>query len=135
MNDATLMHTLSIGEVAQRAGLRPSALRYYERLGLLPQPARLRGRRRYDPSILQRLYMIGLAQDAGFSLQEIRLFLDGASTQAWRELVQTKLQEVEAALSRNQAMHAMLHRALTEGNLQGQSPAQPELDDHHAAAE
>ncbi len=42
------MPDLTIGDVARRSGLRPSALRYYEEAGLLPAPARVNGRRRYD---------------------------------------------------------------------------------------
>ncbi len=62
------MTELMIGEVARRAGVRPSALRYYERAGLLPTPRRINGRRRYDPGVLQRLDAIRFAQRAGFTL-------------------------------------------------------------------
>ncbi|HYM70543.1 MAG TPA: MerR family DNA-binding transcriptional regulator, partial [bacterium] len=46
---------LTIGEVAKRVGLRPSAVRYYERIGILPEPARQSGRRRYDDGVFRRL--------------------------------------------------------------------------------
>ena len=62
---------LTIGEVARRAGIRTSAIRYYESVGLLPAPPRMSGRRRYDPSIVQRLAVLHLAQEAGFTMAEI----------------------------------------------------------------
>jgi MerR family transcriptional regulator, redox-sensitive transcriptional activator SoxR len=61
------MDELPMGEVARRAGLRPSALRYYERLGLLPSAARHNGQRRYTPAILGRLALIQLAQQVSRS--------------------------------------------------------------------
>ena len=63
-----LSEELAIGEVAHRAGIRPSALRYYESIGLLPQPRRVSGRRRYDASTVQLLKVIQLAQTAGFTI-------------------------------------------------------------------
>src|SRR5918992_1339605 len=63
---------LTIGEVARRAGLQPSAIRYYEQIGLLPAPGRQSGRRRYDPAVLDRLTVIRVGQAAGLTLAEIR---------------------------------------------------------------
>lgn len=90
---------LTIGEVARRAGLRPSTLRYYERAGLLPAPRRVGGQRRYDTSVLARLATIRLAQGAGFSLAEIRMLLADFAPEAppapiWRTLATRKLGEV-----------------------------------------
>src|ERR671923_1495551 len=63
---------LTIGEVARRAGVATSAIRYYERVGLLPPAERVSGQRRYGEETLGRLAFIGVAQNAGFSLREIR---------------------------------------------------------------
>jgi DNA-binding transcriptional MerR regulator len=68
---------LTIGEVARRAGVAPSSIRYYERIGLLPEPDRLGGQRRYDADVLGKLGFIGVAQSAGFKLREIRELIDG----------------------------------------------------------
>ena len=68
---------LTIGEVAQLAGLRRSALRYYESVGLLPPPERVNGRRRYDHSVLQQLAVLRLAQQAGFTVAEMRVLVHG----------------------------------------------------------
>jgi len=73
----------TIGEVARRAGVRPSALRYYERIGVLPLPGRENGRRQYDEEVLRevlgRLAIVRVAQQAGFTIAEIRTLLDGFS--------------------------------------------------------
>jgi MerR family redox-sensitive transcriptional activator SoxR len=66
------MAGLMIGEVARQAGVAASALRYYEKAGLLPAPARAGKRRQYDPQILGRIRIILLARDAGFSVRETR---------------------------------------------------------------
>ena len=75
------MGSMSIGEVAQRAGVRPSTLRYYESIGVLPTPERENGRRRYDGEVLRkaldRLAVVRVAQQAGFTISEIRMLLDG----------------------------------------------------------
>jgi MerR family redox-sensitive transcriptional activator SoxR len=64
--------TLTIGEIAARAGLNTSHIRYYERVGVLPTADRESGRRRYHEDVLHRLAIIDVAQRAGFTLDEIR---------------------------------------------------------------
>lgn len=109
--------TYSIGEVARRVGLSTSALRYYEQLGLLPEPDRVSGRRRYDQEALDRLAMIDVAQRAGLNLREAGILLDGLQadtppTSEWRELAEQKLAEIEQLLARTGAMPDLLHVAL-----------------------
>jgi len=111
------MDTLGISEVARKAGLRPSALRYYEQASVLPPPARVNGRRRYEPDVLTRLAVIQLAQQAGFTLSEIRTlfegFADGATpTARWRSLAEEKLPEIDELIRRAQAMRAFLEEGL-----------------------
>ena len=72
------MGDISIGEAARRTGLRPSAVRYYERRGLLPAPPRRGGRRCYDPAIVTRLSIIAGSRRAGLSISEIRALLAAA---------------------------------------------------------
>ncbi len=107
---------LTIGEVARRAGVATSSIRYYERIGLLPEPDRLGGQRRYDPDVLGRLGFIGVAQSAGFRLREIKQLIagvDGATGmgQQMRLLSSEKLGEVEALLERTKAMKGWLEVA------------------------
>lgn len=77
MAKQTSTNYLSIGEVAARAGVRTSALRYYESIGLLPAPRRINGRRAYEATILQQLAILQLAQKAGFTMNEIDELLHG----------------------------------------------------------
>jgi MerR family redox-sensitive transcriptional activator SoxR len=112
---------MSIGQVARRAGVKPSALRYYEGVGLLPPPERANGRRRYDGEVLRkvldRLAVVRVAQHAGFTISEIRTLLDGFSEDTppsvrWRVLAQDKLPEVEALVERALGMKSLLERGL-----------------------
>jgi MerR family redox-sensitive transcriptional activator SoxR len=112
---------MGIGEVARRAGVRPSALRYYEGIGMLPRPERANGRRRYGGEVLrevlERLAVIRAAQQAGFTITEIRALLDGFSedtppSERWRVLAREKLPEVEALVERALGMKRLLERGL-----------------------
>src|SRR5437867_4114135 len=85
----------SISEVAEATGLQSSALRYYERQGLITPATRVSGRRHYDPSVLQRLAAIALLQEAGFTIAEVgQLLGPGTSQQRWREMADQKLAEM-----------------------------------------
>ena len=104
---------MPIGEVARRAGLATSALRYYERLGLLPEPRRDSGRRRYDDSILLRLRVIGFARECGFTLREIQqLFAGRPYSATLRALAGRKLEELQRAIERFHAMRDLLRLGL-----------------------
>lgn len=105
---------LSIGEVATLTGLRPSALRYYEEAGLVSPAARVSGRRHYDHSVLGRLRVIACAQDAGFTIAEIRELLAGETDHQgrWRALAERKLREVEAVIAKAEATRRLLEESL-----------------------
>jgi MerR family transcriptional regulator, redox-sensitive transcriptional activator SoxR len=116
------MEELTIGEVARRAGVRPSTLRYYESIGLLPAPGRSNGRRRYDPSVLQRLAVLQLAQQAGFTIAEIQTHFHGFAPetpagQRWQSLAQQKLTEMDALIARAGRMKQLLELLLQCGCL------------------
>jgi len=103
---------LTIGDVARQAGLRPSAIRYYERLGLLPAPSRQSGRRRYVEDVLLQLQVIRFARQSGFTLREIRLLFDGRPYSArMRELAARKHEELEAVIERARGMQNLLQHA------------------------
>jgi DNA-binding transcriptional MerR regulator len=74
MDQTTL---LTIGQLAQRFGLKTSAIRYYERIGVLPEPERHSGQRRYGADAIKRLEVLDIAKRAGFSLDEARVLLHG----------------------------------------------------------
>src|SRR6266581_570342 len=111
------MEALTIGEVAQRAGIRASAIRYYESVNVLPVPQRINGRRRYDSRVFERLAVIQMAQQAGFTVAEIRTLFNGFTTETpasarWEALAQQKLVEVDALIRRAQAMKRVLEEEL-----------------------
>jgi MerR family redox-sensitive transcriptional activator SoxR len=117
-----LMEELAIGEVARRAGIQASALRYYESIGLMPQPRRVNGRRRYDESTVQMLKIVQLAQDAGFTIKEIQTLLNGFTPDTppaarWQPLASRKIRELDALIARAQQMKAMLQKGLNCGCL------------------
>ncbi len=103
---------LTIGEVARQAGVNTSAIRYYERVGVLPEPERVGGQRRYTQGTIRRLGVIGVAKQAGFTLEETRALLhadaDSAAHAELRGLADHKLPEVEALIARAQAMRDWL---------------------------
>jgi MerR family redox-sensitive transcriptional activator SoxR len=108
---------VTIGQVAKRSGLAPSALRYYEAEGLLPTAERLNGRRQYDESVFTRLGAIQVAQRAGFTISEIRMLMSGFSdettpSERWQELARRKLPEVDALLARATEMKRILEEGL-----------------------
>jgi MerR family redox-sensitive transcriptional activator SoxR len=107
---------LTIGQVAREVGLNTSAIRYYERVGVLPEPERVSGQRRYTAETVRQLHVIDVAKRAGFSLDDARLLLAGTdggdpAYAQLRELAQRKLPEVEALISRAQAMRNWLSTA------------------------
>ena len=133
---------LRIGEVARRAGVATSSIRYYERIGLLPPPDRVQGQRRYDADVLGKLGFIGVAQAAGFKLGEIKELIEGIDSNAgmaeqMRALSTRKLDEVEELLERTRAMKGWLEVAQECGCASpaecalfpapGEGPEQPEL--------
>jgi MerR family redox-sensitive transcriptional activator SoxR len=110
---------MRIGEVAQQAGIRQSAVRYYESIGLMPRPPRASGRRIYDRSAIDRLQVIQTARGLGFGVREIHTLIDRASTKSitdrWRALAHRKLPEINALIERAARMKKMLESGLECG--------------------
>jgi len=99
-----------IGEAAKRAGVRPSAIRYYEKQGLLSAERGAGGRRVFTMEAVERLALIRHAKALGFSLDEIRQLMGAFPDRRWSELAASKLIEVDALLHRVQSMRAGLER-------------------------
>jgi len=107
---------LRIGEVARRAGVRVSLIRYYEDIGLLPEAERVSGQRRYDERVLRRLAVIDVAQRAGLSLEEIgELVHHGAEpvSDGLRAIAERRLPEIDALIERAQRVRVWLQAATT----------------------
>ncbi len=107
------MADMSIGQVARVCGLAPSAIRYYEKAGLLPQALRVSRQRRYGAETIGRLRLLQVARQAGFSIAETRTFVAGFSTTTppairWRTLARRKLAEIEAQMRRLRRMKTLL---------------------------
>ena len=103
---------MTIGDLARAAGVNVETVRYYQRLGIFPEPPRARGSiRRYPDDALRRLYFIKRAQRLGFSLDEVKTLLglgDGRHCAETRELAERKLAVVEEKLADLNAMRDAL---------------------------
>jgi len=109
------MSLLTISEVARQVGLKASAIRYYEQLGILPPADRISGQRRYDRTVLYRLAVIQRARQSGFSLDEIRTLFFGfregtRAAERWRKLADNKLAELHALAEQIASMQGLLTR-------------------------
>jgi MerR family transcriptional regulator, redox-sensitive transcriptional activator SoxR len=107
---------LTIGAVAARTGKRPSTIRYYEQIGLLPPAARVSGRRVYGPDIVRTLAVIETGQRAGLTLDEIRSLLavspvDEAAIERLREVAARKLPEIRELIERTEIVRDWLESA------------------------
>jgi DNA-binding transcriptional MerR regulator len=116
---------LPIGELARRAGAAPSALRYYERIGLLPPAERAGGKRHYPPSSAERVALIRLYQDAGFTLKEIRQLLAAGSRRraSWTPLAERKIAELDARIAEAQNAQRDCSHTLSAAHTATSSPA------------
>jgi DNA-binding transcriptional MerR regulator len=102
---------LAIGEVAERAGMSTSRIRYYEARDLLPEPERAAGKRRYTDDVFRRLAIIDAAQRVGFTLEEIRDLLGGRDQPAHerlRQLALLKLPELDDLIARATSVRRVL---------------------------
>ena len=106
-----VVRQLAIGEVAERAGMSTSRIRYYEARGLLPVPERTAGKRRYDEEVFRRLAIIDAAQRVGFTLEEIRDLLGSREEPAHerlRQLAVLKLPELDDLIARATSVRRVL---------------------------
>ncbi|MBV9311621.1 MAG: MerR family transcriptional regulator [Solirubrobacterales bacterium] len=102
---------MAIGEVAERAGMSTSRIRYYEARGLLLEPERVAGQRRYGEEVLRRLAIIDAAQRVGFTLGEIRDLLgwrDQPAHERLRQLALLKLPQLDDLITRARSVRRML---------------------------
>jgi MerR family transcriptional regulator, redox-sensitive transcriptional activator SoxR len=109
------MPQLLISDVARQAGLRASAIRYYERIGILAPADRVSGQRRYDRTVLYRLAVVQRAREIGFTLDEIRELFFGfrnatPASLRWQTLSERKLDELESMIKRIRTIKALLRR-------------------------
>jgi MerR family transcriptional regulator, redox-sensitive transcriptional activator SoxR len=108
---------MKIGEVARKAGVRPSAIRFYERAGILPRASRQSGQRRFAADAVLYLVIIEFARKAGFTIAEIKLlfhgFQEGTPASArWRRLARKKCHEVDLLITRLKSMQELLKKSM-----------------------
>jgi MerR family redox-sensitive transcriptional activator SoxR len=108
---------MKIGELADRTALNASAIRYYEKVGLLAAPHRVGGQRRYPGDAVHRVLLICFASDMGFTLGEIKIFLNGLRNNApvgprWRKLAHRKIAEVERTVKRSLLLKSLFQHLL-----------------------
>jgi MerR family redox-sensitive transcriptional activator SoxR len=106
---------MTISELARQVGVKPSAIRYYEEVGVLRRPQRASGRRRYDEPDAYRLAVVVRARQLAFTLDEIReLFFgfrtDATASERWKKLSRSKLAELDQAIASIRAMQDVLQR-------------------------
>ena len=111
------MTAVPIGEVARATGLSASAIRFYESEGLVQAPERSGGWRLFPTADVDRLRVIRMARDLGFSLDDIRTLLSGFAedtppSERWQHLARRKLPEVEEQLARATAIKRLLEKGL-----------------------
>jgi MerR family redox-sensitive transcriptional activator SoxR len=108
---------MKIGELASRTGRNASAIRYYERMGLLAPPYRTGGQRRYPAEAIYRVLLIRFAGDMGFTLAEIKIFLRGLRDDSpvgprWRKLAAHKIKEAERTIERSLRLKSLFEHLL-----------------------
>lgn len=108
---------MRIGQLARILGVRASTMRYYEDVGLVVPPPRISGRRNYGREGVDRLKLILAAQQAGFTLAEIRdlgslLTGNNPSGQGWSEIARAKLEKLDRTISRLRRARRGLARAI-----------------------
>ena len=104
---------MKIGQLARATGVTASAIRYYERLGLLPIPERASGQRRYPRDAHNRVLLIRFASEMDFTLSEIKLFLRGLQDASpvgprWKRLAHRKIREVDDNIKRARRLKSVL---------------------------
>jgi MerR family redox-sensitive transcriptional activator SoxR len=109
--------TVKIGEVASRTGVNASAIRYYEKLSLIPAPYRASGQRRYTDEAIYRVLLIRFARDMDFSLQDVKIFLSGLNEKApvgkrWKRLAHSKIKQVDETVVRARRLKTLLEHLL-----------------------
>jgi DNA-binding transcriptional MerR regulator len=103
---------LTIGDMARRAGVATSTVRYYERRGLLPADGRSSGQRRYRTASLRRLVFIGMMQDAELSLDDIAGILGAGSVDEWKDVARRRAEILDAEIERLELARMLLRGAL-----------------------
>ena len=108
---------MKIGDVSEQLNIPASTIRYYERIGLLEQQQRVSGKRIFDKQALNSLKFVQLAQNAGFTIVEMRSLLNSAahsppSSDHWRQIAKAKRQELQLKIEQSKKMDIVLSKIM-----------------------
>jgi len=108
---------MRIGEIARRAGVRPSAIRFYEKAGILPPAFRQNGQRSFSADAVLHLGIIAVAREAGFSVAEIRTLFRGfdagaSASKRWKRLARKRLKDLDLLVVKIRHMQSLLRKAI-----------------------
>ena len=118
LSQANLSETgMKIGEVARKAGIAPSAIRFYESVGLLPRASRQGGQRRFSADLELYLAIIEFARKAGFTIAEIKFLFHGfrrgtPASARWQRLARKKFDELDLQIARLKSMRELLKKSM-----------------------
>ena len=106
---------VSIGEAARQTNCRPSTLRYYESVGVIPAIPRHNGQRRYSAEHIDRIHLIRHARSLGFSMRDLARLIDGfalrtPASERWENLASAKIAEIDDLLADLQNRRKLLLR-------------------------
>jgi DNA-binding transcriptional MerR regulator len=130
------MRDLDIAEVARRAGVPASTLRYYEERGLISSIGRRGLRRLFDPGVLERLALIALGRAADFSLDEIGTMLTARGPQIDRARLSEKADQLDRTIRRLSALRdGLRHAAMCQAPSHMECPKFRRLIARHKSAQ
>jgi len=109
---------VNIGEIAKEIGISAPTVRFYESVGLISRPLRVRGWRRYTVDDLERLKMVNSARRAGFSIKDTRVLVTelgktGDVSKRWQKLADSKLTELDQIIREAKAMKSLIKKGST----------------------
>jgi DNA-binding transcriptional MerR regulator len=108
---------MKVGAVAKNPGIRPSAIRFYERAGVLPPASRKSGQRHFGSDVALNLAVIKFARKAGFTIAEIKVLFSGfeevrPAPVRWKERAQKKWTDMESQIERLKGMQRLLEKSM-----------------------
>lgn len=106
---------MTIGKVAQAAGVPPSAIRYYESKGLIPRPRRISGVRQYDADVIDHLKILRFYRSSGIPIRGLSAIASGArgtQKEIWLKVMQKRVAELDAWIARAQVAKQQLEEAI-----------------------
>ncbi len=108
---------MKIGDVSEQLDIPASTIRYYEKIGLIPPQQRVSGKRVIDKKAVNSLKFVKLAQNAGFTIDEMKILLDSAAhssptSDQWQDIAKAKREELQRKMAQLTMMDSVLSRIM-----------------------